>query len=134
MDHKREVKISVRGLVEFLLRSGDIDNRHKASVDTAMQEGSRIHREIQSSAGENYMAEVPLKYVLSTKDYDLTVEGRADGVILTEDSLTIDEIKGTYRDLFHMKEAVPVHLAQAKCYAYMYMQKVDFPEVTVRMT
>ncbi len=134
MDSRREVKISVRGLVEFLLRSGDIDNRHKASVDTAMQEGSRIHREIQSSAGDNYMAEVPLRFVLSTNDYDLIVEGRADGVILTDDHLTIDEIKGTYRDLFHMKEAVPVHLAQAKCYAYMYMQKVAFPEVTVRMT
>lgn len=34
-----EVRISVRELVEFLLRSGDIDNRHHASPDQAMQEG-----------------------------------------------------------------------------------------------
>ena len=40
----QEIRISVRGLVEFVLRHGDIDNRHKASPDNAMQEGGRIHR------------------------------------------------------------------------------------------
>ena len=39
-----EVRISVRGLVEFILRSGDIDNRKAASPENAMQEGGRIDR------------------------------------------------------------------------------------------
>lgn len=39
-----EIKVSVRGLVEFLLRTGDIDNRKKSAPDDAMAEGSRIHR------------------------------------------------------------------------------------------
>ena len=45
------IEISVRRLVEFVLRSGSIDNRiHQVSAD-AMQEGSRIHRMIQKSMG-----------------------------------------------------------------------------------
>ena len=46
-----EVRVSVRNLVEFILRHGDIDNRHQVSPDNAMQEGSRIHRKIQRRMG-----------------------------------------------------------------------------------
>ena len=149
-----EIKISVRGLVEFLLRSGDIDNRiHQVSAD-AMQQGGRIHRMIQKSMGPDYHAEVPLTYKKSYELYDLCIEGRADGILdkYMDEPLTtleagqesffekspyspmIDEIKGTYRELTKMKEPVPVHLAQAKCYAAMYLMDRHYPEVKVRMT
>ena len=49
-----EIKISVRGLVEFILRAGDIDNRKAASADNAMQEGGKIHRMIQHRMGPEY--------------------------------------------------------------------------------
>ncbi len=133
-EQKEQLRISVRNLVEFILRSGDIDNRHAMSSENAMQEGSRIHRMIQKRMGAEYQSEVSLKYVHPTKEYDLIVEGRADGVIDTAGSVTIDEIKGTYRELSHMKGPVPVHLAQAKCYAYMYSMKTDVSQITVRMT
>ena len=46
------VKISVRNLVEFILREGDIDNRTAGSMERdAMQQGSRIHRKIQRRMG-----------------------------------------------------------------------------------
>ena len=149
-----EIRVSVRGLVEFILRSGDIDNRiHQASPD-AMQEGGRIHRMIQKSMGPDYHAEVPLSYEKSYEKYELIVEGRADGILdryMDEPLSTlemgqssflpaeryapvIDEIKGTYRELARMKEPVPVHLAQAKCYAAMYLSERHYPEVDVRMT
>jgi len=131
---REQLRISVRNLVEFILRSGDIDNRHTMSSESAMQEGSRIHRMIQKRMGAEYQAEVSLKYVHPTEYYDLVVEGRADGVIDSGGSVTIDEIKGTYRELSHMKGPVPVHLAQAKCYAYMYSLKMDVRKVSVRMT
>ena len=118
-DKKEQLRISVRSLVEFILRSGDIDNRHTMSSESAMLEGGRIHRMIQKRMGAEYQPEVSLKYVLSTDNYDLIVEGRADGVIDVAGDVTIDEIKGTYRELAHMKGPVSVHLAQAKCYAYM---------------
>ena len=104
------------------------------SSENAMLEGSRIHRMIQKRMGAEYQAEVSLKYVHSTNAYDLIVEGRADGVIDTGSAVTIDEIKGTYRELSHMRGPVPVHVAQAKCYAYMYSMKTHVEQITVRMT
>ncbi len=129
-----QIRISVRQLVEFILRSGDIDNRHHASPESAMQEGSRIHRMIQKRMGSDYQAEVTLKYTHPTSNYTLVLEGRADGVIDNAMTVIIDEIKGTYRDLFRMKEANPVHLAQAKCYAYMYSLRREMERIQVRMT
>ena len=71
---KAQINISVRNLVEFLLREGDIDDR-KGSVDPfeAMQAGSRIHRKIQNSMGPFYSAEVPLKYQVEYDDYILGI-------------------------------------------------------------
>lgn len=131
-----QLKTSVRNLVEFFLRSGNIDNRRGASSEMAMSEGSRIHRMIQKRMGTEYKAEVPLRYSVNTERYEIVIEGRADGIITEENGFVIDEIKGTYRDLFKMAEPVAVHLAQAKCYAYMYACKLPPEEKTigVRMT
>lgn len=134
---KAEIRISVRNLVEFILRHGDIDNRHQGVTENAMQEGSRIHRMIQKRMGSDYQAEVSLRYTLPTENYDLVVEGRADGIIDKGSECIIDEIKGTYRELSRMKEPVPVHVAQAKCYAYMYGLKKECEgteEIRIRMT
>lgn len=129
-----EIRISVRNLVEFILRHGDIDNRHQAAPENAMQEGGKIHRMIQRRMGSEYQAEVPLKYSLQTEGYLLTVEGRADGIIHHEGQVLIDEIKGTYRELARMRGPMPLHIAQAKCYAYMYSLKEELTEIRVRLT
>ena len=208
-----EIITSVRSLVEFILRSGDIDNRKAAAPENAMQEGGRIHRMLQRRMGADYHAEVTLKYSYHTPKYDVLVEGRADGiidgqlakriikdvpvcfeeregkrekagrrdkieraaevikvkgeatkgdietVIETEtvsgndvtggtgaeisqdqypdrigDTVVIDEIKGTYADVSRMKAPVMVHLAQAKCYAYIYAKQNSLPFIRVRMT
>ena len=131
---KDEIRISVRGLVEFVLRHGDIDNRRQISPDNAMQEGSRIHRMIQKRMGAEYQAEVPLKIVFEREGYRLTVEGRADGIFRHKDQVIIDEIKGTYRDPTKWKEPMPLHLAQAKCYAYIYGLQQGISEMRVRIT
>ena len=71
-EEKNIIKISVRNLVEFILREGDIDNRiGRGASAEAMQEGSRIHRKIQRRKGSNYHPEVPLKLVLNGEKYDL---------------------------------------------------------------
>lgn len=129
-----EVRVSVRNLVEFILRSGDIDNRRQGSPENAMQEGSRIHRMIQKRMGAEYQAEVFLRYTHVTDKYTLTVEGRADGIIDINGQITIDEIKGTYRDVARMKEPVDIHVAQAKCYAYMYGMQKEAKQLRVRLT
>ncbi len=132
-----EIRVSVRNLVEFILRSGDIDNRRTTASDNAMAEGSRIHRMIQRRMGAEYKAEVGLRGEFDVGAYKIVVEGRADGIItnpLDTTQVTIDEIKGTYRDLHKMKEAVPVHVAQAKCYAYIYASQNSLEKIGVRMT
>ncbi|MCR5460327.1 MAG: ATP-dependent DNA helicase [Acetatifactor sp.] len=129
-----ELRVSVRRLVEFLLREGDIDNRHQAGAENAMQEGSRIHRMLQKRMGSDYQAEVSLKAQFPADGYNIVVEGRADGILDVREKLMIDEIKGTYRDLNRMKRPVAVHLAQAKCYAYLYTRQKPRDRVQVRLT
>ncbi len=129
-----EIRVSVRGLVEFILRHGDIDNRHQVSPENAMQEGSRIHRMIQRRMGGDYQAEVSLRYTHPAKGYRLIVEGRTDGILSKDGKVTVDEIKGTYRDLAKMKEPALLHVAQAKCYAYMYALKENLKEISLRIT
>ncbi len=181
-----EISISVRSLVEFLLRSGDLDNTSGVGGEEAMQEGSRMHRQIQKAAGEGYQAEVSLKirwnfqkrlsgttngataelgdseHVDSSArpfldEATVIVEGRADGLYFgavperdlrgpskrskgkkqneePESVWTIDEIKTTYRRLNRIRKPEPVHLAQAKCYAYIYAVQNDLKRINVRMT
>ena len=97
-------------MVEFILRSGDIDNRKSRVMQAeAMQEGSRVHRKIQRRMGASYHAEVPLKIEIPRENYQFVIEGRADGII-KEEMITIDEIKGIYMDLSYLEEPVGVHL------------------------
>ena len=83
---KPKVRISVRNLVEFILRSGDLDNSSGTSRDKeAMLKGGRLHRKIQRSMKGDYQAEVSLKGVFPREGYDLIVEGRADGIMTEAD-------------------------------------------------
>lgn len=158
---KDTVKTSVRRLVEFLLRGGDIVSGAALRADVeAMQEGSRLHRKIQKSKGKTYKSEVPLKMSWSQrhpecgKEYQLLLEGRADGIdeimpdqlylaglkedvpkilpsVSPESIPLIDEIKCVYRDVSLIEEAEPLHLAQAMCYACMYGLEGDLDEMTL---
>ena len=157
----QELHISVRNLVEFILRGGDIDNRSSRMVQEAMLEGGKIHRKIQKSMGSSYTAEVPLKIERIEESYILVVEGRADGIAFGEftadepaeqmeeqrlvdaqkDEMQIgeplwyiDEIKGVYRNLASMEQPVYVHKAQAMCYAYIYALQNHLDRIGVQMT
>lgn len=135
MEEQKKIRISVRNLVEFILRGGDIDNRTAGGMDKeAMQLGSKIHRKIQRQMGSGYRAEVSLRTIIPYAGFDLQVEGRADGIMEEDGKITIDEIKGTLGELEHIEEPVGVHLAQAKCYAYIYASQNDLEEIAVQMT
>lgn len=132
---KERIKISVRNLVEFILRSGNLDNRRTSVADReAMQKGSRIHRKLQKQMKASYKAEVPLKWEEEYSYFIIEIEGRADGIIDDEEACVIDEIKGVYRDLYFLEEPVPVHKAQAMCYAYFYASQKKISKIEVQMT
>lgn len=135
MKEETIIRISVRSLVEFILREGDIDNRVSGSMEKdAMLLGGKIHRKIQSRMGTNYTAEVPLKIQMPCDGFVLQIEGRADGVLKDDGKVLIDEIKGVLRSLEHLEAPVPVHLAQAKCYAYIYAVQNSLKCIDVQMT
>ena len=132
---KEKVSISVRNLVEFILRSGDLDNRRAGFADKeAMLKGSRIHRGIQRQMGGLYQAEVSLARETEFEDLVIIVEGRADGIIDDGTDATIDEIKGIYKDLRFLEEPIEVHLSQAKCYAFIYGEQKQKEKMRVQMT
>ena len=142
----RTLRTSVRKLVEFLLRSGNIDSQSSwhGGIET-MQAGSEIHRTLQATGGKAYQAEVSLACsvffpggsfsphaarleisedaVSNQKGFFLRIEGRADGII--DDGthpLVVDEIKGVSRDVSSIDKPIAVHEAQALCYAYLYLR------------
>lgn len=133
---EREViRISVRNLVEFILRSGDLDSRRGGFADReAMNKGSRLHRKIQRQMGGAYQAEVALACEKEYQEFSIRVEGRADGIITDQKGAMIDEIKGVYRDVHRLETPVEVHLAQAKCYALIYGEQKELDEIRVQMT
>ena len=138
MEQKKQVVISVRALVEFVLRSGDIDNRRSgaAQKDAMAAGGPGSIKKIQKRMGGNYRAEVPLKYAAldEEEDIELLVEGRADGIFEEDGIVTIDEIKGVYMDLERLTEPVAVHMAQAMCYGYFYCCDRDLDGVRIQLT
>ncbi len=136
----KQVKISVRNLVEFILRHGDLDNTQGYSDPDAMQEGTRLHKKIQKSMGGNYSAEVamammtPVEY--EGEIFEITVEGRADGVMKLEQqpAVVIDEIKCVYQELSRIHEMQPLHRAQAMCYAAQYVVQHELDCIGIQLT
>ncbi|WP_270995142.1 ATP-dependent DNA helicase [Listeria seeligeri] len=126
----KAVQISVRRLVEFVLRGGSIDSRMTSS-DRAL-EGTKIHQLLQKSAGEEYQAEVSLKLDRTVEGVVFSLDGRADGIINEQ---TIDEIKTTETVMEEITEDFrPLHWAQLICYGFMFAEKSDLPEVTLQLT
>jgi len=135
------IRISVSKIVELVMRSGDIDSRFSdgSSTYSAMHKGSRAHRKIQKQqreAGESYEHEVSLRHEMGIDGIPLILQGRADGVITRDGGFVIDEIKTTTLPLEYIYKQHQQHLAQGKCYAYMYLQELENPPqgVSVQLT
>lgn len=75
----KEIKISVRNLIEYVMRSGDIDNTFRSNIPAL--EGTKAHQKVQKSYGDEYKSEYTLKHSLEYEEYTLIIEGRADGIL-----------------------------------------------------
>lgn len=141
MEKNKDIKISVRNLVEFVLRAGDLDSRFMGSSRAV--EGTKAHQKIQRENkekysiifGEEYLAEVSLKHSVSCNGVRILIEGRADGILIKDKEVTIDEIKTVTRDLELLEEDYnSLHWAQAKCYAYIYGTENNLEAINVQLT
>lgn len=131
-------QISVRGLVEFVYRSGDLDTRFQGS--SKMLEGQKIHQKIQKSQGSDYRSEVSLQKTVQLvgddgRCYDLLINGRADGILTTETGIVVDEIKGVSQFLETItEETFPLHWAQVKLYGAILCEDLGLDSIDVQLT
>jgi len=141
VDKNRDIKISVRNLVEFVLRAGDLDMRFMGSSRAV--EGTKAHQKIQREnsekysvlLGEQYSSEVSLKHSIQYDGASIVIEGRADGILIKDNKVTIDEIKTVAKEVELIKEDYNnLHWAQAKCYAYIYGLQNNLDLINVQLT
>lgn len=159
MEKEKQIKVSVRNLVEFIMRSGSIDTSQSGISDPSlMAQGTKIHKKIQKSMGINYSSEVTMCHTsvieYEGEEFEICVDGRADGVIKPDESVSasksylkdedgeyedrsiyiIDEIKGVVREVDTIKEPIKEHIGQAKCYAYFYAVDNNLEDIKIRIT
>lgn len=133
MENKKVFRISVRELVELVLRSGDIDLGYAGAAKAL--EGTRVHKLIQKSRKEGYSAEVPVSYDYEDENLILKIDGRIDGVFERVDGVTIEEIKTTSTPLEYVDEDFnEVHWAQAKFYGYIYGNENGLNNIEIQLT
>lgn len=129
------IKESVRNLVEFCLKQGDIDNRFSGSGRAL--EGTKAHQKLQEDNGkiyENYQKEVYLTHEFEMKKSVINIEGRADGIINEDDKIIIEEIKSTYKNFAYIDDSNEVHWAQAKVYALIYGEHNKIDTLHIRLS
>jgi hypothetical protein len=133
---ENKIKLPIRQLVEFILRSGDIDSRYVEK--DRMYEGARAHRSIQKNNMkfyDDYKSEITLSTEFRSGDIVYTLEGRADGIFRDEGKVVMDEIKTTVLPMHLIEEDFnSTHWAQAQCYAYIYASQNDLTEISVQLT
>lgn len=132
-EEKPLIRLSVHGLVDFLLRQGDIDNR--VYNEDTMRAGTLLHAAFQEKQGNDYLREVPLKGTFERPLGKVELEGRADGVIVGGEYPVIDEIKSTVAPLEEFYETQKEwHFGQAECYALLYAIANGEDTMDVRLT
>lgn len=136
MSNKLLFKESVRGIIEYVLKNGSLDDRF-VSRGRAI-EGTIAHGIVQKdneAIYEDYKKEVALKHKFIINDINLEVDGRADGIIKENKKVIIEEIKSTYKDLSYIDEDYNIlHWAQGKFYGYIYCLDNSLQTIDVRLS
>ena len=129
----KEINISVREIVEFLYGSGNISSNR--ILKTRANEGKEIHNFWQNKYGINDLKEVGVSSTYFNDEFKLTIRGRIDGLIYKDNKKYIEEIKSTHVDFELLTDKTyPVHFAQAKMYAYIYLTDNNLRSIDVLLT
>ena len=125
----KQLRVSVRSLIQHSLRSGDLT--HEFSDPVHPLEAIRIHRRIQESRPDGYQKEVTVSEVVEAQGLSLEIKGRIDGVLTDDDKTTIEEIKTCS---VRIPSDNQLHWGQAKIYAHLYAQEQQLDEIDVQLT
>ena len=123
--------ISVRDLVEFVLRQGDLGGEREFVGSDRALAGIRGHQKIQRSRPTGYLTELPVEYRVETEDFTLQIRGRIDGLLIASEQVLLEEIKTVQGTWDH--KADPLHWAQAKFYAFMHAQENGLKELVLQL-
>lgn len=126
-------RIGIRQLVEFVLRSGDL-NQRQGSQNTAL-DGARIHRRLQKQRDDAYQKEVYLKQPVTMNGHDYVIDGRADGIEQTTTGYLIEEIKTSDVPFDQLSaNTLQLYWGQVQVYGYILAQQQDLAQVTLKLT
>lgn len=131
---KSHIHISVRNLVEFLLRRGDLAHVFDITGRSPLA-GIRGHQKIQKTRPENYNEEVSVNCRIEDEGFVLDLNGRIDGVYELDGKIVLEEIKTTNRDLEEfIADEEYLHWAQLKTYAAIYASDLNLTLITGQLT
>lgn len=132
MAEPRVICVSVRELVEFICRTGDLGGRGEFVGPARALAGVRGHQRVQKARPAGYAKEVTLAHRVAANDFTLQIQGRIDGLLHTGESIWLEEIKTV--DGAWDRNPNPLHWAQSKIYAFIYAHQKDLPALEVRLT
>ncbi len=123
--------VSVRDLVEFVLRTGDLGGERLFVGSDRALAGIRGHQKIQRSRPAGYQTEIPVEYDVDGGDFVLRIRGRIDGLLETPGKVLLEEIKTVLGPWDQMAD--PLHWAQAKFYGYIHASVQSLAELSLRL-
>jgi DNA excision repair protein ERCC-2 len=127
------IKVAVRALVSFVLRSGDLRSDYIGALSAL--EGIRAQQGVQRQRPAGYQSEVAVRHDVAQPDFNLSIGGRIDGVMQRGGHVVVEEIKATRRPLDEVRASPStLHWGQAQCYAYMYAVQEGLSAVDVQLT
>mgnify|MGYP001563486246 FL=1 len=133
MADQKTFRISVNELVEITLKKGSL-SRTYVSRDRAVT-GIHEHNRLQELRPDTFQREVTVSLRVTRHDIDLDVHGRIDGVETLPGRVIIEEIKTCTQDPAILAAAPKeTHMAQLKCYGYMYLKTQDLTSATLKLT
>ena len=123
--------VSVRDLVAFVLRRGDLGGEREFVGSNRALAGIRGHQKIQRSRPSGYLTELPLEYVVEAAEFTLKIRGRIDGLLIKDNQVLLEEIKTVQTTWDHVAD--PLHWAQAKCYGFIHAQEAALKELVIQL-
>lgn len=133
MTEKKFIQTSIRNLIEYVLRKGDISLGFFGQ--SRFIEGTKAHQKIQKSRGRGYKKEVYISENFDRKNAILSLRGRIDGVFEKDGMIVIEEIKSTSQNFSQLtKDSNEKNWAQAKFYAFLFAKKNNITLLNVQLT
>lgn len=133
LERKTIIDISVRDIIYYVHRGGDLDSRFVGKARAL--EGTKAHQIIQNRMDDTYSKEVTLKHSVVRERVNINISGRVDGIIDNKGLIIIDEIKSTLRNLSDIEiDDYPMHWLQVKFYAYIYSLQHNLENIDVQLT